>query len=78
MIVSRKDINKPFVPFDLTIRVESNEEVKALYCIFNHPGITDWVSSRGVDDNAMRDNLGSENYDSRLHQKFVKFLKGRE
>jgi hypothetical protein len=40
---------KPFIPFNLILTVESNEEAQALYCLFNYTPTCNYLRIKGVD-----------------------------
>ena len=40
MKVKREEVKESFVPFNLVISIESEEEARAMYAIFNHANNT--------------------------------------
>lgn len=65
MDVSRKMLESPFVPFELKLVVETAEEARALYAIFNHGRNTRLFPLNNIDSHIpskILNEIGDEHY----------------
>jgi len=60
MKVKREDVKESFVPFDLVITIESEEEARAMYAIFNKTANDDLLG--GSYGDYIKDLLGDKYY----------------
>jgi len=56
MKVKREDVKGSFVPFNLVISIESEEEARAMYAIFSHTGNTRLLKL--IDSGRIREEIG--------------------
>ena len=60
-------ISKSFEPIEIKITLDTKEEAKTLYSLFNHAGIC--ILARPIDGDAIKTAIGDEFYSEDYHHK---------
>ena len=70
MKVTSKPAIPEFTPIELTITLESADEARALFAVFNHIPVCDVLKRRHINPTSIRNAIGAQYYDGNLMDEF--------